>query len=92
MQKEKLKEQDNKLEEIEGLLKTSRQNNKEMSSEIDTQNPIISNLDKQMDKVDSKIKRTQNKLNKYIEQSSSTCLMTTICLQIVLLLFILLIL
>ena len=59
MQREKLKEQDTRLDEIDGLLRTSKQNNREMSNEIDKQNPIINNLDKQMDKVDNKIKRTQ---------------------------------
>jgi t-SNARE complex subunit (syntaxin) len=90
-QKDKLKEQDELLGEFEGLLKQSKQSNQQMSDEIDKQNPMLSTLDKEMDKVQNKIKRTQMRLNQYVQQSSNTCLMTTICLQIMLLLFIILV-
>ena len=91
-QKDKIKEQDELLGEFEGLLKQSKRSNQQMSDEIDKQNPMLSTLDREMDKVQNKIKRTQMRLNQYVQQSSTTCLMTTICLQIMLLLFIILVL
>lgn len=59
-----------------------------MSNELEVQNPLLKNMDNQMDKVNHKLKKTQNRLNTYIEKSSSTCLMTTICLEILLFLII----
>jgi uncharacterized phage infection (PIP) family protein YhgE len=92
MQKEKIKDQDSKLDEFEGLLKQVKEANKEMSKEIDIHNPMLNNLDSGMDKVNKKMQRTENKLNKYIEQASNGCLMTVICINILILLFIILVL
>jgi syntaxin 8 len=92
IQKEKIKDQDDKLEEFENLLKQTRIAQGEIRNEIDTHIPIIQNMESGMDKVNKKMARTQNKLNQYIESSSNSCLMTVICLNILILLFILLVL
>jgi hypothetical protein len=80
------------LDELHGLLITSKKANREIDNEIKIQTPMLQNLDKQMENVQSRIKRAQNKLNQYFEKSSSGCLMTAICLEIVLLLAIVLLL
>jgi hypothetical protein len=50
---------------------------------------MLKNMDSQMDKVNSKMKKAQIRLESYVEKSSNTCLMTIICIQI--LIFLLLI-
>jgi len=70
------------LDEIHGMLMLTKKSNKEMADEIDRQVPMIKDLEKNIDGVQGKIKRAHNKLNQYFEQSSSGCLMTTVCLQI----------
>ena len=53
-----------------------------MNNELETQNPLLKNMDSQMDKVNSKMKKAQKRLESYIEKSSSSCLMTIICFEI----------
>lgn len=78
------------LDELHCLLVSTKNNNQEIDNEIKNQAPLIENLDKQIDGVQSRMKRASNKLNQYFEKSSNSCLMTTICLQVILLLIIIL--
>lgn len=76
------------LDELHGLLISSKKANQEIDNEIKVQAPLIKNLDKTMDDVNSRMKRAQNKLNQYFEKSSNSCLMTVICLQVVILILV----
>lgn len=60
-----------------------------MNNELETQNPMLKNMNSQMDKVNNKMKKAQNRLSSYVEKSSNTCLMTVICIEILLFLVIL---
>ena len=74
------------LDELHGLLINSKKANQEIDNEIRIQTPMLKDLDKQMDSVQGRMKRAQGKLNQYFEKSSSSCLMTVICLQVLVLL------
>ncbi len=80
------------LDELHGLLISNKKVAREIDNELKIQTPMLQNLEKQMDSVQSRMKRAQNKLNQYFEKSSSSCLMTTICLEIVMLLAIIILL
>jgi len=82
-------EQDEALEEFHKLLKQTTRANREINNELEQHNPMLKNMDSQMDKVNGKLKKTQGRLDSYMEKSSNTCLMTIICIEI--LLFLLLI-
>lgn len=79
------------LEEFAGLLRQSKDTDAAISNEIKSQMPLLQNLEGQMDKVHSKIKRVSAKFNQYLEKSSNSCLLTAICLQVVFLFIILLV-
>ncbi len=72
------------MEELHKLLKTTTRANREMSNELEIQNPMLKKMDSQMEKVNGKMKKAQNRLNSYVEKSSNTCLMSVICLEILL--------
>jgi hypothetical protein len=78
------------LDEFHGLLISAKKSNQEISNEIKIQTPILENLEKQMDSTKSRMKRAQNKLNEYFEKSSNSCLMTILCIEVVLMLVIIL--
>ncbi len=80
------------LDELHGLLISNKKVAREIDNELKIQTPMLQNLEKQMDGVQSRMKRAQNKLNQYFEKSSSSCLMTTICLEIMMLLAIIILL
>lgn len=80
------------LDELHGLLISNKKVAREIDNELKIQTPMLQNLEKQMDSVQSRMKRAQNKLNQYFEKSSSSCLMTTICLEIMMLLAIIILL
>jgi DNA-binding transcriptional regulator GbsR (MarR family) len=80
------------LDELHGLLISNKKTAREIDNELKIHTPMLQNLEKQMDSVQSRMKRAQNKLNQYFQKSSSSCLMTTICLEIVMLLAIILLL
>ena len=63
-----------------------------MTIEIDKHNPMLKNLDSNFDKIQSKSKRLQNKLNQYVSEKSNCCLTTTICLEILFILLLILVL
>jgi predicted Zn-dependent protease len=89
IQGDKIKEQDEALDELHNLLKSTTGANRKIQNELEAQNPMLKNMDSQMDKVNSKMKKAQNRLESYVEKSSNSCLMTIICVQI--LIFLLLI-
>lgn len=78
------------LDELHGLLIDSKMTNRAIGDEIRAQAPMLKNLENQIDSTDSRIKRATKKLNLYYEKSSNTCLMTTICIEIIILLVIVL--
>jgi hypothetical protein len=78
------------LDECYGLLVTSRKANREIENEIKNQKPMLEDLEKQMDRVDGRMKRAKEKLNQYVEKSSNSCLLTALCLQLVLMLILIL--
>ena len=70
------------MDELHKLLKTTTRANREINNELETQNPMLKNMDGQMDKVNSRMKKAQNRLDSYVEKSSNSCLMTIICVEI----------
>ena len=70
------------MDELHKLLKTTTKANREINNELETQNPMLKNMDGQMDKVNSRMKKAQNRLDTYVEKSSNSCLMTIICVEI----------
>lgn len=78
------------LDEFHGLLVSTKRQNQEMENEIKIQTPMLKNLESQMDSTDTRMKRAQKKLDQYFEKSSNSCLMTTICIEVVLMLVIIL--
>ena len=82
--------QDDMLDECYGLLINTKRSNREIENEIKNQAPMLKDLEKQMDTVEGRMKRAKEKLNQYVEKSSNTCLLTTMCLMIVLMLILIL--
>jgi chromosome segregation ATPase len=78
------------LDECYGLLVSSRRANREIENEIKNQEPMLKDLEKQMDSVDGRMKRAKEKLNQYVEKSSNSCLLTALCLQLVFMLILVL--
>ena len=82
--------QDDMLDECYGLLINTKRSNREIENEIKNQAPMLKDLEKQMDTVEERMKRAKEKLNQYVEKSSNSCLLTTMCLMIVLMLILIL--
>ena len=82
--------QDDMLDECYGLLINTKRSNREIENEIKNQAPMLKDLEKQMDTVEGRMKRAKEKLNQYVEKSSNTCLLTTMCLMVVLMLILIL--
>ena len=74
------------LDECYGLLINTKRSNREIENEIKNQAPMLKDLEKQMDTVEGRMKRAQEKLNQYVEKSSNCCLLTAICFMIALML------
>ena len=84
-------EQDELIDNFGGIVKKIKNQNRAISEELESQSPKIKNLGNKMESVENKMKKTEGKLDSYIEQSSNSCLMMTICIEFVLLLLFLLI-
>jgi phage regulator Rha-like protein len=78
------------LDECYGLLINTKRSNREIENEIKNQAPMLKDLENQMDTVEGRMKRAKEKLNQYVEKSSNSCLLTTMCLMIVLMLILIL--
>jgi hypothetical protein len=70
-----------------GLIKVTNAQDKTTKDTLNKHKVLLNDVDKKMDKVDGKMKQTQLKLNQYIQKSSSSCMMTTICIEIIIIIF-----
>ena len=78
--------QDDMLDECYGLLVSTKRANREIENEIKNQEPMLKDLEKQMDNVEGRMQRAKEKLSQYAEKSSNSCLLTALCLQLVVML------
>ncbi len=88
MTREKIVQQDNMLDELHNLLTSTKTNDKEISNEIKNQKPMIEDLDKNMDKLNFKIKKETKNIEKYDNRRSNCCLITIIWIEIILMIYI----
>lgn len=82
--REKLNKEDDMLDELHGLLTITKKTNEEMNNVLDNQKPMLENLDHNMDRVNSKMKTTNKKIDQYDNKSSNCFLLTMIWVQFVL--------
>ena len=75
--REKINKQDEMLDELNDLLTITKNNNVMISDEISKHKPMLNEIDKGIDKVNSQIKHTDKKLNQY-DKSSSNCFLIAI--------------
>lgn len=78
----KIKEQDKELEGINNMVKEGRVIAKEIKSELEDQNKLLDNAEKDMDNLDSKMLTTRKKFDRYITNSSTCCLSVVIGLEL----------
>lgn len=83
------KNQDGMIQEFSGLVKKIHKANKEIEDEIKSQNPLISNLDTKVDKMNIKVVNTSTKLDNYLEKSSNWCLCGVISIEVLIVILIL---
>ena len=80
------KKNDEKEEELLSQLKIQakqiKNGQKLINSELVSQEPLISQLDEDMNKLDTKMVRQTNTLKKYLEKTSDSCLYWTIGIEI----------
>ena len=85
--REKINQQDNMLEELHSLLTVTKSNNKEIHNEIKNQKPMIEDLDKNMDKLNMKIKKETKNIEKYDNKTSNCFLFTIIWFELILMIY-----
>ena len=95
MQQKKLKSQDTDIDEIIGYTKEGKEINKELKTELLKQNRQLDDIDDdvilfflffQIDKVDKNLGKTKAKFMNFIKSTSNCALMTTIVLEVIILL------
>ena len=87
MTREKIVQQDNMLDELHNLLTSTKTNDKEISNEIKNQKPMIEDLDKNMDKLNMKIKKETKNIEKYDNKTSNCFLITIIWFELILMIY-----
>jgi chromosome segregation ATPase len=85
--REKINQQDNMLDELHSLLTVTKSNNKEIHNEIKNQKPMIEDLDKNMDKLNMKIKKETKNIEKYDNKTSNCFLITIIWFELILMIY-----
>lgn len=85
--REKINQQDNMLDELHSLLTVTKSNNKEIHNEIKNQKPMIADLDKNMDKLNMKIKKETKNIEKYDNKTSNCFLITIIWFELILMIY-----
>ncbi len=78
-------EGDELYDQIRGTAKKIKNGAVQIRDEMKLQEPLISDLERNIDKVENKMKRTENKLATYLNKSSSSCLYWTIFIEFILL-------
>ncbi len=76
------------INEFSGLIKKITEANREIEMELSNQNPLINDIDKNINKVNNKIVSSTNRLDNYLEKSSNWCLLTTIVIEIIIIVLI----
>lgn len=90
--KEQIKEQDEGLGMLHGILKNNRNLNRKMNEEVDVQKNHLGEMDGLMENVKFKVKNTNNKLDEYSKKSSNWFLMLIILLELIVLVLVIFIL
>ncbi len=80
-----LKEGDELYDHIRGTAKKIKTGAVQIRDEMQLHEPLMNDLERNIDKVDSKMKRAENKLANYLKKSSSSCLYWTILIEFILL-------
>ena len=70
VQKEMLKKQDEHYDELQGIAANMKENGRMIGQELDLQNDMMDNLNKDMDKTNIKMMRVDGKLKKLIAESN----------------------
>jgi hypothetical protein len=70
------------LEEFAGLIQKIKIANKEIENELHNQNPVIDELEYDVQNVEGRITRTEGRLDIYLKKNSNCCLYTVILLEI----------
>ncbi len=77
------------ISEFSNLVKKINEANREIEVELSNQNPMIADIDKNVTDVNNRIAVTSNKLDTYLEKSNNWCLMTTIVIEIIIIVLVL---
>ena len=83
LQQDKIKKQDDQVDELIGVVKKGNILAKDMNTEVKKQNVKLEHLDDDIGKTEEKMVRTRNKFDNYIEKSSFCCLYMVILGEII---------
>ncbi len=75
--------------EFSNLIKKINEANREIEVELSNQNPMIAHIDKNVTDVNNRIVATSSRLDTYLEKSSNWCLLTTIIIEIIIIVLVL---
>ena len=73
------------LEQLLGKSKQIKEGQLLIKDELNNQEPLLNKIDQKMDNLESRMKKSNNKLASYLEKSSDSCLYWTIGIELVLL-------
>ena len=73
------------LEEIRNNDKRIKEGQLLIKSTLEKQEPLLTHIDEDMDRIDNKMVRSENVMKKYLEKTSDSCLYWTIGIELVLL-------
>lgn len=71
------------VEDFSLLIKKIHKANKEVEDELKNQTTVIKGLDKNVDKTQSKLNKTNGKLDRYLTKTSNGCLCGFIAAEII---------
>ena len=86
-QQDKLKHQDNQIDEIIADVAKGKQMGKAIHGKLQDQNVLLEQIDENMDKLDSKMERTKKKFETYLKRSSNCCLISIMLIELAVLIF-----
>ena len=81
LQKNKIKEQDDQLDEITLEVKKGRVLAKEAGHIIDEQNKQLDTLQEEIDRLDSRFKRGIKRFENYVAKQSTCCIIMTLIIE-----------
>ena len=87
-QKGMLQQQDRQLDELRGIVGVIKDDNRVIHEELNTQDHMLDELGRGMDRTQMKMMRVDNKLKRLIASSNQCCLWVVIIIEIIVLILI----